>query len=180
MNPRSQYHRAAFSILVATLLAIAIFLPELMALGWHLVYGRTADFHGRRIPVPSGWFAIRRDDSLTLERMLHIPFGQPTPTIVFLSMHTRKGSRFDPNLWGNVQVHLQSRRGYRLDATREIQMIGAHGYCWEFVNRRDESDWWITCLVPAENLSADFSGRHSFAGALYSILPAITPAPGSI
>jgi hypothetical protein len=40
--------------------------------------------------------------------------------------------------------------------------------------------WWITCLMPSERLSADFSGQHDYAGAFYSILPRITRQPGAI
>jgi hypothetical protein len=166
--------------LIATLLAIAIFLPELVGLGWHAINGKATEYRGWRIPVPSGWFAMRHGESLTLERMLHIPIRQMTPTVVFLPMHVRSDAPFDPNIWEDVQIDIQNRRGYRLARTREITMIGVRGYCWEFVKRGDGSSWWITCLAPSENMSADFSGRRAFVGAFYSILPGIRRETNSL
>ena len=165
---------------IAALLAIAIFLPELVGLGWHAVHGKAAQYRGWRIPVPSGWFAMRHGESLTLERMLHIPIRQMTPTVVFLPMHVGKNAPFDPNIWADVQIEIQSRRGYRLASTREISMTGVRGYCWEFVKSGDRSSWWITCLAPSEDLSADYSGRQAFVGAFYSILPDIRREPNSL
>jgi len=180
VKPRQKKYRILAAAVIAILLGIAIFLPELVGFGWHAIYGKQASYREWQIPVPTGWFATRQGESLTLERMLHFPMREQTPTVVFLPMHITKNFPFDANLWTEVQVNLQGRRGYRLEATRNIQMGGAPGYCWEFVKRQDISHWWITCLVPSERLSADFSGQHSFAGAFYSILPQITWDPGTI
>lgn len=166
--------------IIGVLLAIAIFLPELVGFGWHVMNGKEASYHRWRIPVPTGWFATRQGESLTLERMLHFPLWNQTPTVVFLPMHTTKNFPFDLTVWTNVQVNIQKRRGYRLASTRQIRMGGAPGYCWEFMNSRDNSHWWITCLVPSERLSADFSGQHAFAAAFYAILPQITRVAGPI
>jgi hypothetical protein len=165
--------------LIAVLIFTAVFLPDLVGYGWHAVHGRDADYRGWNIPVPTGWFATRRGESLTLERMLHFPIRQLTPTVVFLPMHITKELVFDPNIWADVQIDIQRRRGYRLAGARQITMAGEPGYCWEFVHRKDASRWWITCLMPSERLSADFSGQHSYAGAFYSILPEITRRPGA-
>ena len=180
MKPRQTKHRIFAAAVIGTLLAIAVFLPEVVGIGWHMIYGKEASYREWRIPVPNGWFAARQGESLTLERMLLFPVRGLTPTVVFLPMHTARNLRFDARIWTQAQVHLQGRRGYRLADKRNIQMGGAPGYCWEFVKRKDDSLWWITCMVPSERLSADFSGGHSFAGAFYSILPRITWDPGSI
>jgi hypothetical protein len=166
--------------IVAILLATAAFLPELVGLGWHMMYGKEASYRQWRIPVPAGWFAIREGESLTLERMLHFPIRGRTPTVVFLTMHSAKNIPFDADIWTEVQVRLQDQRGYRLADTRMVVMGGAEGYCWEFVKRQDDSAWWITCLMPSAHLSADFSGQRDFAGDFYSILPGITRDPGSL
>lgn len=176
-SPRPRLLAVAF---IATLLAVAIFLPELVGLGWHAVYGKAANYDGWSIPVPTGWFAMRHGESLTLERMLHIPLRQMTPTVVFLPMHTEKNAPFNANIWTEVQVAIQDRRGYRLANTRHITMIGVPGYCWEFVKRGDQSSWWITCLAPSEDLSADFSGRQAYVAEFYSILPRIRKTSGEI
>lgn len=180
MEGRSLRSRLLAGALIAALLAMAIFLPELVGFGWHAVYGKATEYRGWRIPVPSGWFAMRHGQSLTLEHMLHVPFRQMTPTVVFLPMHVKKNAPFNPNTWTEVQMDIQNRRGYRLADTRMIRLSGAPGYCWEFVKRADDSRWWITCLVPSEDLSADFSGRHAFIAAFYSILPRIRPTGGEI
>jgi hypothetical protein len=156
-----------------------VLLPELVGFGWHMIYGKEASFREWRIPVPTGWFATRQGESLTLEHMLHFPLREPTPTVVFLPMHVTKSFPFNASIWATVQVELQGQRGYRLASTRNILMGGAPGYCWEFVKRQDDSRLWITCLAPSERLSADFSGQHAFAGAFYGILPRITWDPGS-
>jgi hypothetical protein len=180
MEVRSLRPRLLAGVFIAALLAVAIFLPELVGLGWHAVYGKTANYDGWRIPVPAGWFAMRHGESLTLEHMLHIPLRQMTPTVVFLPMHTEKNAPFNANIWTEVQVAIQDRRGYRLANTRQITMIGVPGYCWEFVKRGDQSNWWITCLAPSEDLSADFSGRQPFVAEFYSILPRIRKNTGEI
>lgn len=179
MEGRHIKYRILAGVTIAVLLSIAIFLPEIVGFGYHAIYGPEASFREWRIPVPGGWFATRQGDSLTLERMLHIPLGEPAPTVVFLRMHTGKNLPFQPDIWTSVQVNLQKRRGYRLVDMRNVAMGGAQGYCWEFEKRQDASRWWITCLVPSERLSADFSGQHAFADAFYRILPQITWDRGS-
>lgn len=179
MKPGTKKYRIWAALVIATLLAVALFLPELVGIGWHVIYGKEVSYRTWQIPVPSDWFAIHQGESLTLERMLHFPLREQTPTVVFLPMHTSKNFAFDVNVWTNVQINLQNQRGYRLAATRNMLVGGARGYCWEFVNRQDDSRWWITCLVPSERLSADFSGQRVFAADFYSILPQITWKPGS-
>ncbi len=173
MRPRSNLSRILAAGTIATLICMAIFLPEIAGIGWHLAYGPSAKYRGWRIPVPEGWFATHEGDSLALEHMLHFPIHEDAPTVVFLSMHMPKNLKFDPAVWTRVQRNIQNRRGYRLAATRGVEMAGTPGYCWEFVKRRDDSHWWITCLMPSEDLSADFSGAHWFAEAFYAILPQI-------
>jgi hypothetical protein len=178
MEARPLTPRLLAGAAIAMMFAIVLFLPELVGLGWHAIYGKSATYEGWSIPVPNGWFAMRHGESLTLERMLHIPLRQMTPTVVFLPMHTEKNAPFNANIWTEVQVAIQSRRGYQLANTRQITMIGVPGYCWEFVKRGDQSSWWITCLAPSEDLSADFSGRQAYVPAFYAILPRITKSAG--
>jgi hypothetical protein len=173
MGPRSKLSRFSAIAVIAVLAAIAIFLPELVGLGWHMAYGPEATYRGWRIPVPAGWFAARHGKSLTLEHMLHIPLLPGVPTVVFLPMQSGRDLPFDPAIWTRVQTDIQSRRGYQLADMRHVESDGTPGYCWEFVKRTDNSRWWITCLMPSENLSADFSGLHGFAAAFYAILPGI-------
>jgi hypothetical protein len=180
MEHRSRRSRWLAGALLAALVAVAVFLPELVGLGWHAIYGKAANYDGWSIPVPSGWFAMRHGESLTLERMLHIPLERSTPAVVFLPMHVDKNAPFDRKIWTEVQMEIQSRRGYRLSNTRTVQMSGTRGYCWEFVKQDDGSSWWITCLAPSEDLSADFSGRRSYVAVFYSILPRIRPSGGAI
>ena len=123
-------YRILAGVTIAALLSIAIFLPELVGFGWHAIYGREASFRQWQIPVPEGWFATRQGESLTLERMLHIPLREPSPTVVFLRMHTGKNIPFQADIWTSVQVELQKRRGYRLLDMRNVAMGGAPGYCW--------------------------------------------------
>lgn len=176
MKPRSRAANFAASAIIVALILVAVFLPDLVGFGWHLVYGPDAQYRGWSIPVPSGWFATYHGESLTLERMLHLPLHDSTPTVVFLPMHTGKDAQFDPNVWADVQIGIQARRGYRLAAARQITMAGQPGYCWEFVRRKDQDMWWITCLAPSQRLSADFSGHQGYTRVFYAILPAITLA----
>lgn len=175
MKRRSKTANFAVAGFIGVLVLIAFFLPELVGFGWHVIHGPDAVYHGWRIPVPTGWFAMRRGEGLVLERMLHLPIRDSTPTVVLLPMHTGTGFVFDPNVWADVQIGIQARRGYRLAGMRQIIMAGHTGYCWEFVRRKDQNLWWITCLAPSQRLSADFSGRHPYSGAFYEILPGITP-----
>jgi hypothetical protein len=178
VKPRSKLSRLSAAAIIVALAGIAIFLPELVGLGWHLAYGPEAEFQDWRIPVPAGWFATRRGKSLTLEHMLHFPLRQTIPTVVFLPMQTSRKLPFDPTVWTRVQTEIQNQHGYRLASTRKIEMGGEPAYCWEFVKRGDSSRWWITCLMPSERLSADYSGQHAFAATFYAILPEIRRTAG--
>lgn len=168
--------RKWFLALATGLVLTALFLPELVGWGWHLLYGREASYGRWRIPVPTGWFASHHGDALTLERMAHLALWESAPTAVFLPMRVGPQARFDPAVWGQVQRNVQATRGYRLAAVREVSFAGQAGFCWEFVSVQNSSRWWITCLAPAERLSADFSGRRKFAETFYSILPRIYSA----
>ncbi len=167
-----------YGAVIAALVAIAIFLPDIVGFGWHLIHGKAASYRGLEIPVPQGWFAARHGEGLTIERMLHIPLLGEIPTVVFLPMHLGKGATFNRDLWSNVQIEIQNRRGYLLSGTRQISALGSEAYCWEFAKEGDATRRWITCLVPKEDLSADFSGPRSFAPTFYSILPAIRRGAG--
>ena len=168
-----------YGALIAALVAAAIFLPDIVGFGWHLIHGKTAGYRGLEVPVPQGWFAARHGESLTIERMLRIPLFREIPTVVFLPMHMGKNAVFNRDMWSNVQIEIQNRRGYLLSGTRQVSSLGSQAYCWEFSKTGAPSRWWITCLIPKEDLSADFSGPRSFAPTFYSILPKIQHASGA-
>jgi hypothetical protein len=164
-------------LLIACLIVVAAFLPELVGASWHLVHGNSAHYRDWDIPVPTGWFAVNQGESLAVERMLRFALWQDAPMVVFLPVHVTSNYVFDRNVWEEEQVKIQVKKGYRLSSTRDIQVAGQAGYCWEFAQAADPARLWITCVLPAERLSADFSGDRSYAAAFYALLPGIVRHP---
>lgn len=171
MKRKGRFPRLPALAVIVALAAVAAFLPELVSYGWHWTHGPEAIYGSWRVPVPNGWYAIHHGPSLALVRLPHLPFGSAAPTVIFLPLGIRKDLPMNLDSWTRAQEEIESRLGYRLAATREIAMAGAEGYCWEFVNRANAPLWWITCLAPAQDLSADFHGPRAFAGEFYSLLP---------
>ncbi len=165
--------RPWFLTAAAVVTLAAALLPELTGLGWHVLHGSEARLGDWRVPVPTGWFAVRQGEALTLERMQRLALWDPPPTVVFLPVHLGPQAQFDPGIWSRVQGELQARRGYRLAATLRRPMAGHIAFCWEFLRVGQPTRWWITCLVPEERLSADFSGQQNFIEDFYRILPGI-------
>ncbi len=164
--------------LILTLLLAAAFLPELAGAGWHILHGNSAHYLDWDIPVPTGWFALRQGEGLAVQRMLRLALWKQAPTAVFLPVHVTSRYVFDRDVWRQEQVKIQARQGYQLAASRDIAMGGQAAYCWEFVRVEDPGRWWITCVSPAERLSADFTGDRAYAAAFYAILPQITRGKG--
>ena len=176
MAPAHRWLRPWFLATAAVVTLAVGLLPELAGLGWHLLYGSEARLGDWRVPVPSGWFAVRQGEALTLERMQRLALWKPPPTVVFLPVHLGPQAQFDPGVWSRVQGELQARRGYWLAATRRMPMAGHSAFCWEFLRQGQPTRWWVTCLVPEQRLSADFSGPQDFIEDFYRILPGIRRA----
>jgi hypothetical protein len=166
----------AFLFLTVALALIAAFLPDLAGAGWHLINGPSVRYRDWRIPVPSGWFALHQGEGVTMERMLSFALWQPAPTAVFLPIHVTPAFVFDREIWEQEQIAIQAQRGYRFDRGQAVVVASNPGYCWEFSSSRDPRRLWITCIVPAERISVDFSGAPRFVPTFYSILPGITHA----
>jgi hypothetical protein len=164
----------AFFFLTALLAFVAAFLPDLVGAGWRLLHGPSLRFHNWEIRVPRGWFALRRGEGVTLERMVHLALWQPTPTAVFLPIHVSRQFVFERYVWEEQQEAIQAQRGYKFDGGHAVVVAGAPGYCWEFSAFKDARRLWVTCVVPADRISVDFSGTPAYLPAFNSILPAIT------
>lgn len=160
--------------LIVVLMVGAALLPEVVGAGWHVFHGKSAHYRGWDIPVPTGWFAVHQGEGLAVERMLRFALWRDAPTIVFLPVHVTDRYVFDRSVWQRVQVQMQVHNGYQLTGTRDIQAAGQAGYCWEFARRQDAGQLWVTCIVPAERLSADFRGDRAYLAAFYAILPGIS------
>lgn len=158
------------------LLTVAIFLPQVVSAGWHLVHGRTASYRSWRVAVPSGWYAMRHGEGLSVERMSEWPW-QKGPEAVFLPVHFTKTYPFQYDLFGKEQANTLSARGYSLTGERNVQVAGKNGRCWTFNNSRNHDQLWIACIVPKDLTSADYQGSKAYADEFFSFLTKTTPNP---
>jgi len=166
-------HRAWIGVIALALL-LAAFLPEVVAAGWHLVYGDTVRYAEWNITVPAGWFAVTHGEGLAVQRMRRFSVWKAPPVALFLPVHVGPEYRFVFEVWHSEQTKLLAQKGYRLAGGQGTQVAGSQGYCWEFLHTSDSSKSWITCIIPGERLSADFMGDRAHIPAFYSLVRGVT------
>ncbi len=164
----------AFTVVTVALALIAAFLPDLVGAGWHLLYGPSIRYRGWQIPVPRGWFAMHQGEGIVIGRMLALALWRPAPTAVFLPIHVTPEFVFDQKIWEEEQVAIQGHRGYRLDKGEAVVVAVRPGYCWEFSATAHPRHLWITCIIPADRMSVDYSGGPEFVPVFFSMLARIT------
>lgn len=177
MKPRAKLRIA----LIATLLVLAIFLPEVVSAGWHIAHGRTVNYRSWKIVVPFGWYAMSRTEGMSVERMSELPWKNP-PVATFLPVHFAKTFPFDKEygLYAREQASTLKAWDYVLVGQQDVQIAGKDGRCWTFNNRQNHNDLWIACIVPKDLTSVDFQGSKANANDFMSFLietkhnPAVT------
>jgi len=172
MPPKLPARWKAIVAIVAIL--IGVFLPEVVAAGWHLLHGNSTRYRGWNIPVPTGWYATTRGDRLTVGKMRLFSLWRDPPTAVFLPLHAGPRYVFNYDVWQAVQTEILSKKGYQRFDARDLSLAGEPGYCWRFVHNVDVAKSWVTCVVPQEQLTADFLGDGMYIPEFYSLLEHVT------
>ncbi|HKW88234.1 MAG TPA: hypothetical protein VJN21_05705 [Candidatus Acidoferrales bacterium] len=153
-------------------LALICLLPEVVSAGWHLRYGRSVVFRGWDVTLPFEWFAMKSADGMAVERMTRLPWNHG-PVVVFLPVHFGKRYTFDAKVYARVQAETLLARGYRQIDDEHVQIAGEEGDCWKFVSVTRAGNYWISCIVPKEMTSVDFTGSGSYEKPFSEILSEI-------
>jgi hypothetical protein len=153
---------------VAALL-LAIFLPQVVSAGWHLMHGRTVDYRSWKVVVPSGWYAMSHGEGMSVERMAELPW-QEHPVANFLPVHFAKTYSFQYDVFQKAQDRTMRAMGYLPLWQRDIQVAGQEGRCWTYNNWKDRKQLWIACIVPKDFTSADYHGTQAYADDFFSLL----------
>jgi hypothetical protein len=162
-------------VVAAILLVLAVFLPELVSAGWHLIYGDSVTFRTWKVEVPFEWYAVRRGEGISVERMIRIPWLRG-PVAIFLPVHFTKQFNFQYDLYAEEQQKTLSGRGYQLEGQRDLKIAGEDARCWTFGLRSHEKEVWIACIAPKDLTSVDFIGSRTYSPGFFSLLQKIQPA----
>ena len=174
MNPKTKWKIAA----AIALLSLAILLPEVVSAGWHMVHGRTVVFRSWKVTVPFEWYAVKRGEGMTIERMSHLSW-QNSPAATFLPLHFSKTYQFDYDVFAGVQSKLLRSRGYALSGQEDIRIGNQDGRCWTFTSMTRRDQQWINCVAPKDLTSVDYQGPSAYANEFLSVMANIqheTPA----
>lgn len=156
-------------VIAATLLLVAILLPQVVSAAWHLAHGRSVSYRSWQITVPFGWYAASHGEILSVERMSEIPWQQH-PSVEFQPVHFSKTFPFSYDLFGKEQALTLRSSGYLLSGRRDVTVAGKEGRCWIFDNSKNRNRIWIACIVPKDLTSTDFIGNKSYANDFFALL----------
>ena len=171
MNP-SKYFREKSTLLIGLIVALLLFAlllqPEIVSTYWHLRYGDTIGFHGWIFHVPNGWWVLKRDDQLILQKMDRFYERDEPEEIILSTLNPPRPVALDALKYAAIQMYL--KRGSALKEDRPIQLGGGTGYCLHFSASNGEKQLHITCDSLDAQLSLDFWGRSSDVQTLYSLI----------
>ena len=157
------------------LLVVAVFLPEVVSAAWHVAHGETVTFRGWKVNVPFEWYARSQGEDMTVERMTRFSW-LPHPVAVFQPVHFTHKYHFQPDVYAKEQAIVMKGKGYLPSGQRTLEIAGASGQCWTFDSSRSLNNVWISCIVPAELTSADYTGPKNYAANFFSLLQQIKAA----
>ncbi|MGH9866087.1 MAG: hypothetical protein ACRD4H_11795 [Candidatus Acidiferrales bacterium] len=174
MSPKTKWKISAAMVFVA----LAILLPEVVSAGWHIVHGRSVEFRAWKVTVPFEWYAVRRGEGMSVERMSRLSW-QKDPVVTFLPVHFTKTYPFDYDVFGMVQARMLRGRGYVPAGQKDISVGDLRGRCWAFASEKNHGQIWIGCIVPKDLTSVDYIGPTAYADEFSSVMANIqhvTPA----
>ncbi|HEV2288165.1 MAG TPA: hypothetical protein VGR81_04355 [Candidatus Acidoferrales bacterium] len=157
------------------LFAVAVFLPEVVSAAWHVAHGETVTFRGWKVNVPFEWFARSQGEDMTVERMTRLSW-LPHPVVVFEPSHFTRQYHFQSDVYAKSEALVMKGKGYLPSGQRTLEIAGADGLCWTFDSSASPNNVWISCIVPKELTSADYSGPKDYAASFFSLLQQIKPA----
>jgi hypothetical protein len=155
------------SILVGVLLT-SIFLPEFTSCGWHLLHGTSAKFGAWKIPVPWGWWTIKREDSLGIQKMAR--WGDSDSEILVLPLKLPPTYGILHEKWKDKFIEIQSREGYVFSFEKDIQLDGEMSSCLTFTAANNSKRQRIECEFPIHRLSLEYTGDKSYSQIFDSVV----------
>lgn len=170
MKPKTKWKIAAAGIL----LTLAVLLPEVVSGGWHMIHGRSVVYRGWKVTVPFEWYAVRRGDGMSLERMARFSWNDG-PVAVFLPVHFTKQFHFNYDIFAAAQAKSLKPNGYFPVAQRDARIAGQIGRCWTFSSKLQRNQEWIDCIVPEDLTSVDYIGPKACANAFFALIDRIQP-----
>ena len=156
-------------VIAGILLLIAILLPQVVSAGWHIVHGRTVNYRAWKITVPFGWYAMKRDDGMTVERMSELSW-QKGPVAMFQPLHFAKTFPFSYDIYEKYNRATLKAWDYTFVEQRDVKIAGKDGRCLTFNNLKNRDQVWISCVVPYDLTSADYIGSKAYADEFLSFL----------
>lgn len=168
----SMKHPSKPTLVVAgILLLVAILLPQVVSAGWHLVHGRTVNYRAWKIAVPFGWYAMKRDDGMTVERMSGLPCPwRKGPVAMFQPVHFTKTFPFSYDIFEKYNRSTLKAWDYSFVEQHDVKVAGDDGRCLTFDHPKNRDQVWISCVVPKELTSADYIGSKAYADEFLSLL----------
>jgi len=155
-------------------LMICAFLPEVVALGWHLFHGNSAKFHEWDVPVPTGWRSFTKDDDLYILRMHRFYFvDRGLSQVVITTLRSTLSGISNYQTRKKSLVEHAGEQGYQFLGEHKIRLKSQDGYCLSFATAKNSQRLWITCDVPGVGLSLDFMGDHIYAPVLDLVIDRI-------
>jgi hypothetical protein len=148
------------------------FLPEVISISWHLVHGKSAQFHQWEVPVPKGWWAFTREGSLVVQKMNDSADRDSEMTVNDLGLPI--GATYDSEKQRSALVEQMSKVGYVQVEEQLTRLAGEGCFCLSFSAARDPHRIRITCDVPNHRLFVYFAGNRTYAPIFYSIIHGVT------
>jgi hypothetical protein len=147
-----------------------------LAVGWHLVCGKSISFEGQRIPVPWDMFAIHSPDRMAFSMVrwaAPFPILRSPAGLIFISRNPGATPDSPEHFDRLAQALARSPNGYRLQAVRKLTVAKGTATCWEDANV-DSSSISISCLFDKDNLSASLEGSPTYREPFYRALELVS------
>jgi len=128
MSQKRIRSRIVFSVLIPLLVCGSFFLPEIVSTYCHARFGDSTTFHGWRIPVLRGWYAVTRNDLLIIQKATRFYDSEDAPTITpdILS----PGKPVDPERLKQASIQVISKQGFLFQEERPFRIGTDSGYCY--------------------------------------------------
>ena len=161
--------------------SVNFFLPETVALAWHLRHGLTAYSCGVEVHVPMRYSALVESHSLAL---FNLPgyararfFHAPHSNILLYEMPDSPKGAAEGEL-ARMAAALEER-GYKLMGKRPVAFAGRPLVCWELYTEHFAdlgAEYEIHCAAQDTKITATFNGSPSMLSDFYSVLESAKPS----
>lgn len=145
------------------------------SVAWHAVYGKSIGCEGMDIPVPLGYFAWHKGESVKM-----LKFGNALPPswltgslITVGRAPTKLPLDVVWDRWKERAVPAFEAQGFRVTASRRVLVIGKEGSCIDMLDLSDKEQVSTDCFLIQGELDASFYGNARYRKDFYRILAGI-------